>query len=86
MKEFKLNYYNWEERNNLKKWFYIDDTNKGNILFYRDNQWKEIRINIPEKKKNKIIIEENKIKIDNEILEKIDWIINKENNSNKKYI
>lgn len=48
-----------EERKKLPAWFYIDF---WGILFYRDNQWKEIRIN-----KNKIKIEGSKIQIDDGI-------------------
>jgi len=39
-----------ENRKELSAWFYIDF---WGILFYRDNQWEEIRINIPEEEWSK---------------------------------
>jgi len=53
MKSFKLKNCSEltdEDRKELSAWFYIDF---WGILFYRDNQWREIRINIPKEEWSK---------------------------------
>lgn len=56
-----------EDRKELSAWFYIDFWGAWRILFYRDNQWREIRIDIPEEEKDKIKIKGSEIQIDDEI-------------------